>query len=348
MKKVLSYIFRLIFGLAVVVGASTTALGEDFFKDKVIRFVVGYSPGGGYDVYTRAIARHIGKHVPGNPTTIVQNRTGAGSLIAANYIYNKAKPNGLTIGIWNSVFVLYQALGERKVMLDSRKFGWIGTPSKGSPTCAIMGFTGLKTFDDIRKSKTPVKMGAAGGSTLDIPKILNKAFGRPVFKVIPGYTGTSTIRLAMESKEVDGVCFEWESMRVTARAMLDAKGDGKLIPFLTQSPLAEPEVKGLPLISEVIKGDEKLATYNAWAATREFMRPFSLPPGVPKERLEILSKAFKATLEDPEFLAEAKKSNLQIEYVSPEEIKRHVNKILSTPAKAKENLQFLIRTKTKK
>lgn len=345
MKKVLSSMFRLIVGIALVIGASTGALGEEFFKDKTIHFIVGYSPGGGYDTYTRAIARHFGKHVPGNPATVVQNRTGAGSLIAANYIYNKAKPNGLAIGIWNSVFVLYQALGDEKVKLDSRKFGWIGAPSKGSPTCAIMAFTGLKTFDEILKAKTPVKMGASGGSTLDIPRILNKALGRPVFNVIPGYKGTSTIRLAMQRKELDGVCFEWESMRVTARAMLDAKGDGKLIPFLTQKPLAEPEVKGLPLISEVIKGEEKLATFNAWAATREFMRPFSLPPGVPKERLEILSKAFKATLEDPEFLAETKKSNLLIEYVSPEEIGRHVNKILSTPPKAKENLLFLIRKK---
>ena len=345
MNKGLSYMFMLIIGLALVVGASTTVLGEDFFKDKTIHFVVGYSPGGGYDTYTRVIARHFGKHVPGSPVTVVQNRTGAGSLIAANYMYNRAKPNGLTIGIWNSVFVLYQALGDEKVKLDYRKFGWLGAPSKGSPTCAVMAFTGLKTFDDILKSKTLVKMGASGGSTLDIPRILNKTLVRPVFNVIPGYRGTSTIRLAMQSKELDGVCFEWESMRVTARSMLDAKGDGKLIPFLTQTPLAEPEVKGLPLISEVIKGEENLATFNAWAVTREFMRPFALPPGVPKERLEILQKAFKATLEDPEFLAETKKSNLLIEYVSPQEIHRGVNKILSTPPKSKENLLFLIRKK---
>jgi len=130
--------------------------------------------------------------------------------------------------------------------------------------------------------------------------------------------------------------------------MLDAKGDRKLIPFLTQKRLAEPEVRGLPLVSEVIKDKEKLAAFNAWSATREFMRPFSLPPGVPEERLEILSKAFKATLEDPEFLAETKKSKLLMEYVSPEEIKKHVNEILSTPTKAKEDLQFLIRKKAKK
>jgi len=347
MKKALLYVFELMLGVALVVAASAPALGEDFFKDKIIRFVVGYSPGGGYDTYTRAVARHFSKHVPGNPATVVQNRTGAGSLIAANYIYNKAKPDGLTIGIWNSAIVLYQALGQRQVRLDSRELGWIGAPSKGTPTCAIMGFTGLETFDDIRKSKTPVKMGASGGSTLDIPKILNKALDRPIFNVIPGYSGTSTIRLAMEAREVDGVCFEWESMRVTARSMLDAKGDGRLIPFIIQKPMTDPEVKGLPLFSEVIKGEENLATFNAWSATREFMRPFSLPPDVPEERVDILSKAFKATLEDPEFVAETTKSNLLIEYVSPEEIEKHVASILATPAKAKENLQFLIRGKAK-
>ena len=116
------------------------ALAEDFYKDKTIRFIVGQAAGGGYDTYTRTIARHIGKHIPGNPTAVVENMTGAGSLVAANYLYNNAKPDGLTIANWNSAFVLNQAMGDVNVKFDARKFGWIGAPSKSVPVCLIMGF----------------------------------------------------------------------------------------------------------------------------------------------------------------------------------------------------------------
>jgi len=125
------------------VGPLNTALGEEFYKGKTILFIVGYTPGGGYDIYTRTIARHIGKYIPGNPTPIVQNMIGAGSLIAANYIYSKAKPDGLTVGVWNNTHVLRQALGDRSVKFEADKFGWIGAPSKGFPICTIMGFTGI-------------------------------------------------------------------------------------------------------------------------------------------------------------------------------------------------------------
>ncbi|MFQ5850429.1 MAG: Bug family tripartite tricarboxylate transporter substrate binding protein [Candidatus Binatia bacterium] len=353
MNKLLSCVVKLVIGFAsvafLVVGASSTALGEEFYKGKTIRFVVGYSAGGGYDTYTRTIARHVGKHIPGNPITVVENMTGAGSLIAANYIYNKAKPDGLTVGVWNSVYVLYQALGDKKVKLDARKLGWIGAPGKGTPVCAIMGFTGLKTFKDVLSSKKPVKMGAtrAGSILDDVPKILNRTAGTN-FKVITGYKGTAKVRLAMQAREVDGACWTWESMRTTARAMLDAKGDDKLIPFIIHRKWDDPEVKDLPLIPKVIKGQDNRATYNAWVAVREFQTPFTVPPGTPKGRLNILRKAFKVTLEDPGFLADTRKSKLAIRYVSGEVIDKFVGEILGMSPKVKESLQFLVRKKKKK
>ena len=127
-------------------------MASDFYKGKTIRFIVGYAPGGGYDTYTRAIARHIGKHIPGNPTAVVDNMEGAGSLLAANYMFNKAEPDGLTIGEFNSGMVTQQALGSKGIRFDARKFGWIGSPGKGWPTCMVMGFTGLRTLDDVLKS----------------------------------------------------------------------------------------------------------------------------------------------------------------------------------------------------
>jgi tripartite-type tricarboxylate transporter receptor subunit TctC len=317
---------------------------DEFYKGKTIRFIVGAPAGGGYDTYSRAIARHLGKHIPGNPAMLIENMDGAGSLIAANYTYNKAKPDGLSIGVWISGQIIRQALGDKSAKFDGRKFGWLGAPSKGAPTCAIMGFTGLKTWDDVRNSKRAIRMGGvrAGTSYDDVPRILNNVAGTK-FDVISGYAGTAPVRLAMQSREVEGACLGWESMSVSNRAMLDAKGGDKLIPFITHKKLEDPEIKDLPLFTDVIKGEENLATYKSWAASYEFQRPFSLPPGAPGERLQTLRKAFAATLRDREFLAEAKKMKLDIEPVGGEEIEGHVRQIYSMSDKVKQNLSFLVR-----
>ena len=348
MNKKFLYLVELFIGLAVLVGASATALGDDFYKGKTIRFIVGYAPGGGYDTYTRQVVRHISKYIPGNPIPVVQNRTGANSLIAANYIYKRAKPDGLTVGIWNGTHVLMQALGQRNIKFKGEKFGWVGAPVKGFPACAIMGHTGLKTWEEIVNSGKTIKMGATGpGASLhDLPKLLNKTQGTK-FEVITGYTGTATVRIAMQKQEVDGACWQWESMVVTARSMLDATGDERLIPFMLHGTLDDPEVKDLPQFTQVIKGKNDLAMFKAWVKQYEFQRPLSLPPGTPRERLITLRKAFEATLKDSQFLAEAKKSKLIINYVSGEEIEKHVADILATPASAKEYLARLVGIKKK-
>jgi tripartite-type tricarboxylate transporter receptor subunit TctC len=247
------------------------------------------------------------------------------------------------VGIWNSAFVLRQALGDKAVRLDARKLGWLGAPTKGTPFCGIMAHTGLKSLKDVVAANRELKMGATGpGSTYDdLPQILNRTIGTK-FKVISGYEGTGPILVAMRRKEVDGGCWTWESGRTTARAVLDGKGDDKLIPFLIHSREPDPEVKDLPLIPEVIKGEDNLSAYRTWAGTYEFQRPFSVPPGTPKDRLQILRKAFAETMKDPEFIAEAEKSKLEVTYVSAEDIDKHVNTVLSITPKAKELLDFLM------
>ncbi|MGH7854431.1 MAG: Bug family tripartite tricarboxylate transporter substrate binding protein [Candidatus Binatia bacterium] len=322
---------------------------DDFYKGKTIRFVVGQAAGGGYDLSARTIARHMGKQIPGNPTIVVENMTGAGSLIAANYTFNSAKPDGLFVGTWNGALVLRQALGDKAVRLDGRKLGWIGSPTKGTPVCGIMAHTGLKTLDDVVASNREIKMGATGpGSTYeDLPMMLNLTLGTK-FKVISGYEGTGTILVAMRRKEVDGGCWTWESMRTTARPMLEAKGDERLLPYLIHRRWDEPEVKNLPLIPDVLKKDtDKLTAYKTWVATYEFQRPYSVPPATPKERVQLLRKAFADTLKDPEFLAEAKKVKLEVTHTSGEEIEKYVEGMLSITPKAKELLSFLL-TKPKK
>jgi tripartite-type tricarboxylate transporter receptor subunit TctC len=338
----------LIVGALSLATVSSESWADDFYKGKTIRFVVGLAPGGGYDLSARTIGRHIGKHIPGNPTIVVENMTGAGSLISANYTYNSAKPDGLFVGIWNSALVLRQALGDKAMRFDARKFGWIGAPTKGTPHCSIMAHTGLKSLKDVLAANREIKMGSTGpGSTYDdTPRILNQTIGTK-FKVVSGYEGTGPILVAMRRKEVDGGCWGWESARTTGRALLDAKGDDRLIPFLIHRREPDPEVKDLPLIPEVIKGEDNLSAYRTWAGTYEFQRPFTVPPGTPKERLQLLRKGFAATMKDPEFIAEAEKSKLEITYVSGEEVNKYVDQVLSITPKAKELLDFLA-TKPKK
>jgi hypothetical protein len=210
--------------------------------------------------------------------------------------------------------------------------------------CMVMGFTGLKSLDDVLKAKQPLKAGAtrAGSTGHDLPLILNQTLGTNI-EVISGFTGTATTRVALQKREINTFCSQWESMRVTARAMLDAPGEDKLIPFIISERWEDPEVKDLPLFKDAIKDPKKYAIFRAWAAQMDFQRPLTVPPGTPKERLGILRKGLAQTLTDPELLAEAKKSKLVITPVSGEKTENLVDEIISMPGDVKESLSFLVR-----
>jgi tripartite-type tricarboxylate transporter receptor subunit TctC len=322
------------------------AEAQDFYKDKIVRFIVGQAAGGGYDTYTRTIARYMIKHIPGNPAVTVENMTGAGSLVAANYLYNNTKPDGLTIANWNSALVLNQALGDAHIRFDARRFGWIGAPSKSVPVCLIMGSTGLRTFDDILRSGKTVKMGGTGrGShSIDMPLMLNKMTGTR-FNVVSGYQGTAQIRLALQRREVDGLCTNWDSVLATQKDLLEVRGGEGLIPFIIHAPVPEPEAKTAVLVNSVIKDSGDLQTYKVYMAQMEYSRPLTTSPGTPAARLQILRRAFKATLADPEFLAQANKLKLDITHVSGEESEKLVDEVLSISPEVKENLGYLSSSK---
>jgi tripartite-type tricarboxylate transporter receptor subunit TctC len=342
MKKYVPLALALGFALICLASLRPVA-ADEFYKGKTLRFIVGYAPGGGYDTYTRAVARYIGRHIPGNPSIVVENMEGAGSLLAANYMFNKAEADGLTVGNFNSGMVTQQALGSRGVRFDGRKFGWIGAPVKGFPSCMIMGFTGLKTLDDVIKASPKLKFAGtrAGASGVDLPNILNELMGAKI-KMISGYKGTSDTRLALRKREADGICSGWESMRVTARAMLDAKGEDELIPFVIHGKMEDPEVKDLPQFTDVLKGEENKKAFRTWANQYEFQRPLAVPPKTPKDRLETLRSGLQKTLTDPEFLAEAKKSKMLIDNVTGNEVEQIVGEILSVTPRIKKKLQFLV------
>lgn len=296
--------------LALVPSLSMGA-DADFFKGKTIRFVVGFSPGGGFDTYTRLIARHMGKHVPGNPKTLVQNMTGAGSLIAANYIYNRAKPDGLTVGNWIGPLVLQQVLGSKGAKFDGRKFNWLGAPVTDDNTCALTKASGVNSIEDWINSKRPIKIGATGpGSTTDdVPKLVKAATDLPM-QIIEGYGGTALIRVAAERGEIDGGCWAWQSIKPTWRQGIES---GNVKPVLQVTPEPHPDLPNVALAGKLAKGERgKTLLGVANDVYRAISRPYSLPPGVPADRVETLQKAFMATFSDPALIADAKKSKLEL------------------------------------
>lgn len=342
-KGLASLMVVLAASVAFVVGSSIPGAAQDFYRDKVIRIIVGYRVGGGYDVYTRVLSRHLGKHIPGNPTVVVENMDGAGSLRAANYVYNRADPDGLTLGVFGGGLVTQQALGEKGLRFDARKFHWLGSMAEGTPACVIMGFTGLKTFDDVMSSKKELRFGSTGpGSTTDdLPKLLIGLFTAKI-NVIRGYGGTSAVRVGMQRKELDGACWTWESIRTTARAMLDDKGEKQLIPFAMEGRYPDPEVKQIPQISARIKDKSDLAAFKAWLNPYVFFRPIVAAPKVTKDKVELLRAGLKKAMEDAEFLAEAKKGKLDVSYTSGEDVAKYVEEVVNTPASAVEKLATMI------
>jgi tripartite-type tricarboxylate transporter receptor subunit TctC len=343
MKQITLYCSAVIITGLVFATALAQKSPEESYKGKTLRFIVGLAPGGGYDVITRAVARHIDKHIPGKPNVMVENMTGAGSLVAANFLYKKAKPDGLTAGVFSSGLITQQAMDSEGIQFDAREFDWIGSMSAGTPVCAIMAFTGLKTLSDVLASKKELKLGSTGAGTTtdDLARLMIGLMDAP-FKVVSGYKGTSEIRLAMQRREIDGACWTWESMRTTAKDMLQASGEEQLVPYVIQGKHDDALVKNLPQFTSVIKDKDKLAAFKAWLGPYEFFRPLALPPNTPKERVEILRTALKKTMQDPAFLADAKKAQLDVEYTSGEAIEKNVKEILALPPKAEQMLASII------
>lgn len=318
----------LTFGLWV----SLAEAQESFFKDKTIRIIVGFSAGGGFDLYARTIARHMGKHIPGSPTIVVENMTGAGSIIAANHLYKVAKPDGLTIGNFHGYQVLNQAIGAPGIEFDARKFEWIGVPVKDSGACALTKASGITSLEKWKEAKTPVKLGAVGPgeTTYNTGKILKDVLGLPV-QVVAGYKGTTEIRLAAESGELAGGCWQWGTIRVIWQKALDS-GDVNVVLQTTPSP--HPQLPKVPLAISLAKTEEaRLLLQRGIHDPDSITRPYSLPPGIPKERVQSLRKAFMDTMKDPEFLAEANKSTMDIDPMSGEEVEKTVARLFKLDPK---------------
>ena len=337
--------FRFAFALTVVLlGGAWSQLcqaQEPFFKGKTIRIVVGFSAGGGYDIYARAIARHMSQHIPGNPAIVVENMAGAASMISANHVYKVAKPDGLTIGHFIGGLFLQQILGRQGVEFDARKFEYLGVPIKDTYCIGLTKASGITSLESWLAAKTPVKIGgtAPGSATDDIPAVLQAALGLPL-QVVSGYKGTAEIRLAADSGEVAGFSTGWESFKSTWRKSLET-GDAFIAVQAVAKP--HPELLKVPLAINYAKTEEAKKLIKVGAHDPGTLaRPFVLPPGTPKERVQVMRKAFMDTLSDPEFLAEAKKTNLDIAPLSGEEIAKTVDNLFKIEAPLVERLKKIL------
>ena len=299
----------------------------NFYEGKTIRLIVGFTAGGGYDAYTRTIGRHMGKHIPGNPVMIVENMPGAGSMISANYTFKAAKPDGLTIGHFIGGLFLQQLLGKPGIEFDAAKFQYVGVPGQDNFVIGIAKSTGITDVESWLASKQIVKFGgvASGSGSDDIPNVLKATLGLPI-QLVSGYKGTADVRLAFNSGEVAGLSNSWESTKSTWRKELET-GELKLVLQATLKP--HPEFPKLPMALNYAKTDEaKLLISTVARVHGPTVRPYVLPPNTPKDRVQIIRKAFMDTMKDPDFLAEAKKANLDINADDGAALEQNVKEIL--------------------
>src|SRR2546428_1063646 len=296
---------------------------QSFYEGKTVRINVGFAAGGGYDTYARLLSRHLGRHIPGKPTLIVDNMPGAGSLIAANQLFKVAKPDGLTLAHFNGVLFLGQVLGQPGIEFDSRRFELIGAAVKEDVACAMTKASGITSLEKWMAATTPVKLGgvAPGAAPDNTARILKAALGLPI-QLVSGYRGTAEIRLAAEGGEVAGACWAWDSMKVTWRQALDA---GDAVPVLQVVAKKFPDLPNVPLAITLAKTDEARQLIQVGIQyAGAFARPFALPPGTPRERVQVMRRAFQETLKDRALVAEAEKTKLTLDPVTGEELEKMV------------------------
>jgi tripartite-type tricarboxylate transporter receptor subunit TctC len=299
---------------------------DQFYNSKTVRMVVGYAPGGGYDFYARLIARHMGKHIPGNPTFIVDNMPGAGSLVSANHLYKIAKPDGLTIGHFNGSLFQLKAMGQREIEFDSTQFEYVGSVAKVDVVCGFSKASGIDSVEKWLAAKVAPRMGATAPGTggHDVSRVLNATLGLPM-QLVLGYKSTGDMRVATERGELNGLCTGWESFKSLWKQQIES---GELIIVLQALPKPHADLPKVPMAISLAKTEEareliQVGIHNVSAISR----PFILPPRTPKERVELLRKAFMATMNDPEFRTDAEKSNLDLSPLSGEELEKTVHSL---------------------
>jgi tripartite-type tricarboxylate transporter receptor subunit TctC len=299
---------------------------EDFYRGKQIRIITGAAPGDGYDLWSRMLARHMGRHIPGRPSIIVQNMPGAGTVIAANHVFNAAGRDGTVIGSFSRSLPSQALLNRPNIKFDPRRFGWVGSPESINRVCAVGRKAKARSIDDLFKHELVV--GGIGASQMPtyVPMMLNKMLGTK-FKVVEGYGSTNAIILAIERGEVEGICMS-SSTLLGPRVDLVEKGVLTILFNVEAKPMPKPP--GVPTIFTRFN-DEQKQIVSLINSAIEFGRPFAAPPDVPADRLAALQAGLRATVADPDFIAEATKLKFIVTYTSPQEMAAITARMYATP-----------------
>jgi tripartite-type tricarboxylate transporter receptor subunit TctC len=336
--------FRLcvIVAVAAVVAHRTLAADSvaNFYKGKRIDLEIGSPIGGGYDIYARLVGLHLGDHIPGNPTIVPRNMPGAGTLVAANWLFNAATKDGTVLSSVNQTVATSQAIGDEGIQYDARKFNWIGAPIVENRFLTVWSDTGVKTIDDATKKE--VVIGAAGVTSISVifPQVSNNLFGTK-FRIIAGYPGANDILLAMERGEVDGIgaSSAWSATRP------DWLRDHRLNVLFQVGAKRAAEEPDAPLLTELAKNAEQRQVLEVISGEITMGYPILTTPGVPPDRVAALRKAFDETVEDQAFLADAAKAKLDINSVSGEELQDNVNRIVGVAPEIIEKVRDALRNR---
>ncbi len=328
---------RLLLAGAALGALMVPAMAQDFTK-KTVTVYIGNTSGGSYDLYGRVVARYFGKHLPGAPTVIATNMPGAGTLRAANYIYEVAPKDGTAIGIVTETLAVEQATGNPAVQFDAAKFNWVGRIASSNNIHFQWHTAKAQSIDDIKKFETPVAAAGAGNISEVVPKLLNATIGTK-FKIISGFPASAEGMLAMERGEVDGTAGSWATVRTGKKQWLDEK---KIKIILQDVPERAADLPDVPALGELGNTEADRQLLRLYAGGGAIGRAFIAPPQVPAATMKVMQDSFLAMTRDPELIAEMQKANLDLEYAAPEKLAEEVRKTLATPKAVTERAKELL------
>lgn len=312
-------------GFALSPLAHAASVG-DFYKGRTVNVLIGVNVGGGYDLEARLVSRFIGTHIPGNPTFVPQNMIGAGGIKMANYLYGIAPKDGTAMGMFPNTLIAAQAVGTQGVQYDADKFFWVGALGTTPMTMAVWHTSGVKTIAGARKKELVAAASNKGAITYTFPRMLNEFLGTK-FKIVSGYQGNSTMTIAMERGEVNGVTNSWDSWKSLNPEWIKEKK----VTLLVQTEPKSPELAGIPSVQELARNDDDRKVINLIVSGDALGKPMATAPGVPADRVAAIRAAFDAIVKDPAFLAAAKAAKIEVHPVRGEQLQETVHRVLATP-----------------
>jgi tripartite-type tricarboxylate transporter receptor subunit TctC len=314
---------------------------QEFYAGKTIQIIVGLPPGGGFDLYARLLARHMGKYIPGNPNFVVMNMPGAGSMNAVNHLANIVKPDGLTMATFIGTVVWNQVFDQPGVQFDARQLRWLGIPAARTGACVLAKSTGIATMAQWKAAKKPVELGAAGVGTQSdyTARIVRDVLGMPIH-VVAAYAGSNPIRLAIENGEVGGVCLQWEAILETWRYAIE---QGEVYPVLQFLRKPHPDLPQVPLAISLAKNDEDRELLTLGVENSNTINAvYALPPHTPDDRVALLRKAFVSALRDPAARAEADTTHLDLAPVDGQETETLIRQFFTLKPAVHARLQAIL------